>query len=56
MRLRELQREAEANRMLYESFLARYKEANARESLEMPEARIVTKADPPIRPSFPKSL
>ncbi len=41
--------------MLYESFLARYKEANARESLEMPEARIVTKAEAPIRPSFPKS-
>ena len=54
IRLRELQREAEANRTLYESFLARYKEANARESLEMPEARIVTKAEAPIRPSFPK--
>jgi len=55
VRLRELQREAEANRMLYESFLSRYKETSARESLEMPEARIVTKADAPIRPSFPKT-
>lgn len=55
VRLRELQREAEANRTLYESFLARYKEATARESLEMPEARIVTKADAPLRPSFPKT-
>ena len=54
IRLRELQREAEANRTLYELFLARYKEASARESLEMPEARIVTKAEAPIRPSFPK--
>ena len=54
IRLRELQREAEANRTLYKSFLARYKEANARESLEMPEARIVTKAEAPIRRSFPK--
>jgi succinoglycan biosynthesis transport protein ExoP len=54
IRLRELQREAEANRTLYESFLARYKEASARESLEMPEARIVTKAEAPLRPSFPK--
>jgi len=55
VRLRELQREAEANRMLYESFLSRYKETSARESLELPEARIVAKADAPIRPSFPKT-
>lgn len=56
VRLRELQREADANRTLYESFLARYKEANAQESLELPEARIVTRADTPVRPSFPKTL
>jgi exopolysaccharide transport family protein len=55
VRLRELQREAEANRTLYESFLARYKEATARESLEMPEARIVSKAEAPLRPSFPNT-
>jgi capsular exopolysaccharide synthesis family protein len=54
VRLRELQREAEANRTLYESFLARYKEASAQESLEMPDSRVVTQADPPISPSFPK--
>lgn len=56
VRLRELQREADANRTLYEAFLARYKEATARESFEMPEARIVTSADIPIQPSFPKAL
>jgi len=54
VRLRELQREADANRTLYESFLARYKEASAQESLELPEARIVTRAEVPLRPSFPK--
>jgi polysaccharide biosynthesis transport protein len=54
VRLRELQREAEANRTLYESFLARYKEASAQESLEMPDSRVVTKAEAPISPSFPK--
>ena len=54
VRLRELQREAEANRTLYESFLARYKETSAQETLEMPDSRVVTRADPPISPSFPK--
>ena len=54
VRLRELQREAEANRTLYEAFLARYKEASAQETLEMPESRVVTQAEAPISPSFPK--
>jgi capsular exopolysaccharide synthesis family protein len=52
--LRELQRQAEANRTLYESFLARYKETAAQESLEMPDSRVVTKAIAPVSPSFPK--
>ena len=56
VRLRELQREAEANRTLYESYLARSKEATAQESLEMPDSRIVTKASVPIRPSSPKTM
>jgi exopolysaccharide transport family protein len=56
VRLRELQREADANRSLYESFLANYKEANARESFDLPEARIVTSADVPMQPSFPKVI
>jgi exopolysaccharide transport family protein len=53
--LHELRREAEANRTLYESYLARYKETSAQESLEMPDSRIVTRAVIPISPSFPKS-
>jgi succinoglycan biosynthesis transport protein ExoP len=56
VRLRELQREAEANRTIYESFLARYKETSARESLEMPDSRIVTRAETPVSPAFPKKL
>jgi exopolysaccharide transport family protein len=53
--LRELQREAEANRTIYESFLARYRETSAQESLEMPDSRVVTRASIPIQPSFPKT-
>lgn len=56
VRLHELQREAEANRTLYESYLARYKETSAQESLEMPDSRVVTRAGVPIRPSSPKTL
>jgi exopolysaccharide transport family protein len=56
VRLRELQREADANRTLYESFLGHYKEATARESFELPEARIVTNATAPVQPSFPRPL
>jgi succinoglycan biosynthesis transport protein ExoP len=56
VRLHELQREAEANRTLYESYLARYKEASAQESLEMPDSRVVTAASVPLRPSSPKTM
>lgn len=55
VRLRELQREADATRTLYETFLARYKETSAQESLELPDARLVAKATVPLQPSFPKS-
>ena len=53
--LRELQREADANRTLYEC-LARYKQTTAQESLELPDSHIVSSANVPIRPSFPKTL
>jgi exopolysaccharide transport family protein len=56
VRLRELQREADANRSLYESFLGNYKEATARESFQLPEARLVTRASVPVQPSFPRPL
>ena len=55
VQLHDLRREAEANRTLYESYLARYKEASAQESLEMPDSKVVTRASIPISPSFPKS-
>jgi succinoglycan biosynthesis transport protein ExoP len=55
VRLRELQREAEANRTLYESYLARSKESTAQESLDMPDSHVVTRASAPIAPSSPKT-
>ena len=55
VRLHELQREAEANRTLYEAYLARSKETTAQESLEMPDSRIVSFASIPLKPSAPKT-
>jgi len=54
--LRELQRQADANRTVYESFLNNYKQAAARETLKLPEARLVADADIPMKPSFPRPL
>jgi succinoglycan biosynthesis transport protein ExoP len=55
VRLRELQREADADHTLYASFLARYKETTAQESVDLPDARLVSKADIPIAPSSPRT-
>ncbi|HEX5422885.1 MAG TPA: polysaccharide biosynthesis tyrosine autokinase [Candidatus Acidoferrales bacterium] len=56
VRLRELQREADTSRSLYESFLARYKETSAHETADLPDFRIVSKADIPVSPSFPRTF
>src|SRR6185437_8957375 len=53
--LHELQREAEANRTLYESYLARYKETTAQQSLDLPDSHVVTTASAPVAPSWPKT-
>ncbi len=52
--LRELEREGEAFRNLYQSYLQRYQEALQQQSFPIIEARIITSASPPIRPSHPK--
>ncbi|MEM7192652.1 MAG: GNVR domain-containing protein, partial [Pseudomonadota bacterium] len=52
--LRELQREAETTRSVYESFLSRVKEMNEAERVYTPDARIISPASIPQRPSSPK--
>lgn len=56
VQLRALEREARAERDQLESFLARYREALARdvENATPPDARIVSRAVVPLAPSFPK--
>ena len=54
VRLRELEREATSNRLLYETFLSRFKETSQQEGLQRADARIISRAEPPVAPSFPK--
>ena len=56
--LRALEREAKTQRDLLESYLAKYREASARDSISAapPEARIISRASPAIKPSYPQKL
>ena len=53
VQLRELEREAEANRVLLETFLARFKETTNQQDIQQADARIISRADVPLYPSFP---
>ena len=54
VRLRELERQAEAFKTLYESFLKRYQETIQQQSFPVTQARIITRAEAPGAPSAPK--
>lgn len=56
VQLRALQREATANRTLYETFLGRFKETSEQQEIQQPDARIISRADTPNRPSFPNPV
>jgi capsular exopolysaccharide synthesis family protein len=53
VRLRELERQAETSRTLYEAFLARFKEMREQQEIVEPDARLVAIATPPAWPSTP---
>ncbi len=55
VRLRELQREANSNRTLYESFLGRFKETRQQEDLQEADARIISQATLPVNKSSPNT-
>ena len=52
--LKELQREAEAASRIYTNFLTRLKETQAQDNLQGADARIISSALPPPKPSSPK--
>jgi tyrosine-protein kinase Etk/Wzc len=58
VQLRALEREAKTERDLLESYLAKYREATARDNINAapPEARIISRASPAIKPDYPKKL
>lgn len=53
VRLRELEREADATRQLYDTMLARYKEVSEQEKIQEPDARLISEAAVPLAPSWP---
>jgi uncharacterized protein involved in exopolysaccharide biosynthesis/Mrp family chromosome partitioning ATPase len=56
VRLRELEREADASRDVYQSFLKRSRETEEQESLNTSAARVVGEATVPQRRSFPPAM
>ncbi len=54
VKLNELERDAQAVRTLYESFLNRFKETTNAQGMEESDARVVSHAKIPTLPSYPK--
>ncbi|MEZ5842117.1 MAG: polysaccharide biosynthesis tyrosine autokinase, partial [Hyphomicrobiaceae bacterium] len=55
IKLRDLEREAEANRSLYQSFLQRFKETREQTTLETTDSRVISPALRPERASYPQT-
>jgi tyrosine-protein kinase Etk/Wzc len=58
VQLRALEREAKTQRDLLDSYLVKYREATARDSINAapPDARIISRATPALKPAYPKKL
>ena len=53
VKLRELERDAQANRTLYETFQSRFKASEDKGQIQTADARVIQKAAVPNEPSFP---
>jgi len=53
VQLRALEREASANRALFETFLGRFKETSSTQSMATSDARVLSQAEVPGGPSYP---
>jgi capsular exopolysaccharide synthesis family protein len=53
--LHQLEGEAASNRSLYDGLLSRFKQVTEQQDLQLPDARIIERADIPLRPYFPKA-
>lgn len=56
VRLRELERDANSDRTLYQTFLSRFKETSVQEGLPAAEARVLAPAERTTSPSEPRSV
>ena len=54
VRLKQLQRESESSRAVYESFLQRFKETGEQQTLPVADSRVISAAVPDQKPSFPR--
>ena len=54
VKLLQLQREADANRGVYEAYLNRLKEITEQQQLQSPDAHVVSLATPPTVPTYPR--
>ena len=54
VQLRDLERQAEANRTLYENFLNQFKLTSEQDQFQQPDASIISRAEIPHQPSFPQ--
>lgn len=56
VRLRELERQAETSRQLYEAFLSRFKRDAEQDSVKRANARIISEAQTPMSSSYPRPV
>ena len=56
IKLNELTREAASNRLIFETFMETYKRSNDQEELQEAEARVLSYAAVPNKPSYPDRL
>ena len=55
LELRELERQAQSSRTLYQNFMDRFQETQEQEALQRPDARIISPAEVPGSPSHPRT-
>ena len=53
VRLQELQRDADANKNIYEQFLSRYKSTDEQRLLQSSQTKVASSATPPVRSTLP---
>jgi len=56
VKLAQLEANADSSRSLYDAFVARSKQTQQEEGMQVPDARIISRASVPLKPSFPKKL